>query len=268
MRCVYMGRKPGANKGLKYLIEKGIDVAVVVTLPKSYYTFYADRLVDTASDYGIPTASIDDLYRYLNKEHNKKEMQYRFSLENIDLVISYLFWKRIKKPLIDLPRIGCINFHPAPLPDFKGVFDYNFAIYENLHSWGVSAHYVNEDFDSGDIIRVFRFDIDPKKETTFSLEQKSQQFLYHLFESVIDNICETGALPRYRNEGGRYINASDFEKLRQINLADTHDEIDRKIRASWYPPYNGAFIEVNGKKYTVINEQILKNIGKKYHNQT
>jgi len=260
-----MGRKPGACKGLDYLVQKGIDVVAVVTLPKSSHSIYTDRLADTASNYGIPIASVDDVYRYLNESQCKDKAYYGFSLENIDLVISYLFLKRIKKPLIDLPRIGCINFHPAPLPDFKGVFGYNFAIYENLHSWGVSAHYVDEGFDAGDIIKVFRFDIDPKKETTFSLEQKAQQFLYHLFESVIDEVCETGTLPRYPNEGVRYIRASDFEELRRIKLSDSHDEIDRKIRASWYPPYAGAFIEINGKKYTVINEQILEDIGQKYH---
>jgi len=265
MRVVLMGRKPGSCKALKYLIEKGIEIAVVVTHPRNHESFYKERLADTAYEYGIPVASDVDLYNYLKEEKKEYKQKYEFSLENIDLVISYLFWKRIQEPLRKLPKLGCINFHPAPLPDFKGVFGYNFAIYEELNFWGVSAHHVVHKFDSGDIIKVLKFDIDPKKETAYSLEQKTQTFLYDLFKDVIDEIIKKNKLPRYPNEGGRYICKEDFIKLREIKMTDNHDEIDRKIRSSWFPPHDGAFITINGKRYTVINEEILKRIGKKYH---
>ena len=39
----------------------------------------------------------------------------------------------------------------------------------------------------------------------------------------------------------------------------------RKIRAFFYPPYPGALIEINGKKYTVISDEILKDLGEKLH---
>ena len=34
-----------------------------------------------------------------------------------ELVVSYLYWRILKPPIIDIPKYGCINFHPAPLPD-------------------------------------------------------------------------------------------------------------------------------------------------------
>ena len=265
IRVVFMGRKPGSCKALQYLIEKGVDIPVVVTLPRTFHSFYNERLADVAHEFGLPVATDVELYNYLNEQSDEGRAKYAFSLENIDLVISYLFWMRIKEPLIKLPKIGCINFHPAPLPDFKGVFGYNFAIYENLSSWGVSAHHVVYDFDAGDIIKVFRFDIDPKKETTLSLEFKSQQFLYDLFESILDDFIKTGTLPKFPNKGGRYIKADEFIGLRKVNLTDSHDIIDKKIRASWYPPYNGAFVEIDGKEYTLINEEILRRIGRLFH---
>ena len=63
---------------------------------------------------------------------------------DVDLVVSFLFWNRIREPLISLGRIGCLNFHPAPLPDFRGVGGYNVAILEGLREWGVSCHFVDE----------------------------------------------------------------------------------------------------------------------------
>ena len=63
---------------------------------------------------------------------------------DVDLVISFLFWNRIREPLISLGRVGCLNFHPAPLPDLRGVGGYNVAVLEGLREWGVSCHFVDE----------------------------------------------------------------------------------------------------------------------------
>ncbi len=53
--------------------------------------------------------------------------------------------------------MGCLNFHPAPLPDFRGLGGYNVAILEGLPEWGVSSHFVDEHFDTGDLVDVERF---------------------------------------------------------------------------------------------------------------
>lgn len=264
MRVVYMGKKPSSVKGFRYLIEKGVEVVVVVALPEDQPVFWHDRLITAARQYGLPIATDDELYDYLSKDGAIPECGY--ALENIDLVISFGFWKRIKKPLVELPRIGCINFHPAPLPAFRGMGGvYNFAIYENLHQWGVSAHFVDESFDTGDLIKVIKFDIDPEKETAFSLSQKSQSALLRLFKEVIDTVCETGSLPRAPQGEGRYISKRDFEQLRKVQPHESLESINRKIRAFWYPPYGGASIEIQGKKFTLVNEELLREIGEKYH---
>jgi len=264
MRVVYMGKKPSSVKGLRYLIEKGIEVVVVVALPEAQPVFWHDRLITAARQYGLPIGTDDELYDYLSRAGGIPESGY--ILEDIDLVISFGFWKRIKKPLIELPKIGCINFHPAPLPEYRGMGGvYNFAIYENLHQWGVSAHFVDKSFDTGDLIKVTKFDIDPEKETAFSLSQKSQSALLRLFKEVIDTVYKTGSLPRIPQGKGRYISKQDFEQLRKIQPSDSLEEINRKIRAFWCPPYGGASIEIQGKEFTLINEKLLREISKKYY---
>lgn len=259
MRVVYMGKKPSSVEGLKYLIEKGIEVVVVVAIPEDEPVDWHDRLIHAARQYGLPTATDDELYDYLGGRSKIPECGY--VLEDVDLVISFGFWKRIKKPLIVLPRIGCINFHPAPLPEFRGMGGvYNFAIYENIHSWGVSAHFVDEAFDTGDLIKVLKFDINPEEETAFSLSQKSQKFMVKLFKEVIDTVCETGSLPRIPQGEGRYISKQDFEELRRIQPDNSLEEIDRKVRAFWCPPHSGAYIELQGKEFTLVNEEVLRRI--------
>ncbi len=262
MKVIYMGRKPSATEGLKYLIEKGATIPAVVAPEGDNLHWKENRLIDYAREMNIPVTTDTSLY----KQIKGKEVESPVDLDGIDLVVSFLFWKRIKQPLIDLPNIGCVNFHPAPLPEFRGLGGYNVAIFENLPYWGVSGHYVDEDFDTGDLIKVNRFPINPTEETAFSLEQKTQGHLVKLFKEVIDQAQDTGELPRSKQTEGRYLNRDDMEGIKKIDLDnDSPEVISRRIRAGWYPPYQGANITIDGKQYTLVDETILKEIGEKYH---
>lgn len=261
MRAIFLGKdKPSVISALKFMVKKKIEVVMVVGPIGNDVVLGQEKLVDVAEQMGIPTATDDQLYEILD---SKKSPDFE-QLQNIDLVISFLFWKKIKKPLISLPKIGCINFHAAPLPDFRGVNGYSFAIYENFPYWGVSAHLVDESIDSGDIIKVSKFDIDPKLETAFSLEQKSQVTLLELFEEVIEMVMRDETFKTYPQGKGHYFSKEDFEKLRKIQPDDSLEKIERKIRAFWYPPYGGACLELQGKEFTLINEKLLEEINEKY----
>jgi len=256
-----MGKdKPSVIKGLEILLKKDVEISAVVAQPHDVQSFSGEKLIDFALKNGLNVLSEEELYNLIeNPSSNSK-----IDLKNTDLVISFLFWKIIKKPLINFPNIGCINLHPAPLPDFRGFSPYCFAIYQNSPIWGVTAHFVDEKIDTGDIIQVNKFSINAKNETAFSLEQKSQIELLKLFEEIIDMSIKTNTLPRTKQSKGKYFSKKDFENLRKIEN-NSEDEIEKKIRAFWYPPYEGAYTTINKKEYTIINKKILDEIGKNYH---
>ena len=150
-----------------------------------------------------------------------------------------------------------INFHPAPLPDYKGLGGYNFAILDSLDKWGVSAHYVDEEIDTGPIIERFDFSIDPSQETALSLERKSLSLLLELYRKVMRQVFEGQSLTSVPNEGGRYFDRADMENNKLVKVGD---DVDRKIRAYWFPPYSGAQVTIGGQNYTLVNEQILREL--------
>jgi methionyl-tRNA formyltransferase len=176
-------------------------------------------------------------------------------------VISFLFWKRIRRPLIELGRVGCLNFHPAPLPDIRGVGGYNVAVLEGMSEWGVSCHFVDEDFDTGDIVQVDRFPIDPEKATALSLDMASQRRLGVLFEDVVARVLDGRQLPRTPQGEGRYFSREDFEHLRVVRPGD---DLERKLRAFWYPPWPGAVMEVDGRQVTLVDERLLTELAQVY----
>jgi len=254
----------GKNKksvvdGFEYLINKA-EITAVVAPPDPADS--KQNLLLKAQQYGVTCMSDQELYSCI-KNPNKTELSN--VIKEVDLVLSFLFWKRIKQPLIELPKIGCLNFHPAPLPEFRGVSPYTFGIYENLSYWGVSVHFVDPEFDTGDIIKVEKFDINLTKETAFSLEQKSQEYLLKIFKETIEIALSGRPLPRKKQKEGRCFTKEDFEKLRIISSSDTYEEIERKIRAFWYPPYPGAALKFKDKEFTIIDQNILNKIGSQYH---
>jgi methionyl-tRNA formyltransferase len=207
------------------------------------------RLDLVAHRHGIPRCGDEDLYA---------------DPPDVDLVLSFLFWKRIRRTLIELPRVGCLNFHPAPLPDMRGLGGYNVAILEGFAEWGVSAHFVDEDFDTGDLVAVDRFPIDPASETALSLDLKSQARLYDLFRSVIDDLLDGRALPRSPQGPGRYVSRAEFEALRRVAPDDPPELVERKVRAFWYPPHPGATIDVGGRTLTLVDEARLRELAMLY----
>lgn len=206
----------------------------------------------------------DMLYNYCIK-HNIEVTHNIKDYTDTDLIISYGWHKLIPKHIIKNSRIGCINFHPAPLPEWRGMGGvFNFALFKKITEWGVSAHFVDENFDTGDIIKTNKFKINPTKETIYSLTKKSHNELLILFKEVLDLILinknSINSIPRKKQTQGNYISKNDLDKLRKVQSNDSIEIIDRKIWSCFCPPYHGAYITIKGKQYSIINDEILNKI--------
>lgn len=254
MKAVFMGKHKRSVVGaLDHLVQRGWDVAAVVAPEQPGLAADEQRLDLAASRHGFPLVTDDDLYTALEQPRGGS-----IDLEGVDLVVSFLFWKRIRAPLIELGSIGCLNFHPSPLPDIRGLGGYNVAIVEGLSEWGVSAHFVDEEFDTGDVVRVDRFPIDPAAETALSLDIRSQERLLAVFRDVVDQAASGAPLPRTPQSDGRYVTRDEFEALRRVRPGDPPELTERRLRAFWYPPHDGATIEVGGRTLTLVDRRLLE----------
>lgn len=246
MKVLYLSKhKRSAARGLELLIERGCEVLAVVAAPARGDEHLSQRTDVVAERYGVPLVGEEDAYALTDEA---------------DLAVSFLYPRLIREPLISGPRIGCLNFHPAPLPDMRGVGGYNVAVLEGFTEWGVSAHFVDESFDTGDLVDVRRFPIDPAAETAWSLDLRSQEVLLSVFEGVVETLLAGGELRREPQGPGRYVSRQDLEAMRRVPADADAEEIDRRIRAFWYPPWPGATIERDGRAYTLVDEGRLAEV--------
>lgn len=161
---------------------------------------------------------------------------------NIDLVVSYCFKYRIKEHIFSQAKFGGINFHPAPLPQYRGFACYNFGILNQESVWGVTAHVLEQGFDTGAILLQKKFDID-ENETAISLRNKSHKIMVKMVAEVLDDFEHLYKNKQPQIGSAKYYSKKRMDEARKITQKDNEDTIRRKIRAFWYPPYLGAYIE-------------------------
>lgn len=244
INVLFMGRKPVAAKALSWLCERG-DVNVVGVITDSHLAVSPTR--ELANRLGIPILSRDEAETLVAA----RKMQ-------LDLAFSVLYWQKIRAPLLQACPRGVINFHPAPLPEYKGTAGYNLAILEGLAHWAVTAHYVNEEIDAGELIEVHRFPVDVDRETAQTLERKSRPILLAQFQRIATQAIEsTSLLPTTANVGGRYVSRPEMEAMKEMRPGD---DVARKIRAFWFPPYDGAYVMIDGVRCTLVSPQILHSL--------
>ena len=102
-----------------------------------------------------------------------------------DLGVSYCYPRKIKEPLLSIPEKGFVNYHPGLLPKYKGPTELDDAISNKETDWGVTVHYMNEEYDSGEIIKIKQIKLHESPTSISELGAVSHYFLFDLFKETI-----------------------------------------------------------------------------------
>jgi methionyl-tRNA formyltransferase len=243
LKVIFCGRKPVAARCLRKLHElENVSIRAVLTDDGNPQSDTAHFCKSNA----IPIYPFKELEEKLEKNEIIA-----------DVGFSVLYWKKFKGSYLEKLPLGLINFHPAPLPEFKGIGGYNLALLNNIKSWAVTAHFVDKEIDTGPIIDLIDFRIDSVDQTVWSLQEKSQEYIYELFSKIVAELSENKRLSTRPNIGGTYTSSKMLEQLKEISTNDTNEIIDLKIKAFFYPPYHGAKIFIGNKWYTLIDDKLL-----------
>lgn len=164
--------------------EDNKDVAicnVVCNNPKAY-------AIERAKNFGIPV-------RMITKDEFKSPA---FTQEMLDLqpdliVLAGFLW-HLPDSLIQAFPNKIVNIHPALLPKYGGKGFYGHHVHEAVVAAkepfsGITIHYVNEKYDSGEIIFQAQVALD-KDETPDTLAAKIHVLEQQYFPVVIEQVLE------------------------------------------------------------------------------
>ena len=162
--------------------KKDVEIVnVVCNNPKAYS-------IERAKNLGIPL-------RMITKEDFRSEAFIK-ELQNlhVDLIVLAGFLWKIPEDLVKAFPRKIVNIHPALLPKYGGKGFYGEHVHEAVvaakeEQSGITVHYVNEIYDSGEIILQARVSLD-EKETSDSLAAKIHHLEQAYFPIAIEQVLK------------------------------------------------------------------------------
>lgn len=177
-----------------------------------------------------------------------------------DLVFSILHGGIFKKYHLENSRLGAINLHPAPLPQYRGCNSYAHAIMNGDKQYRVSMHYITEGIDDGPMIGQNTVPI-LITETGYTLYQKSQISAFSLFKKYAPKIIKAALggnrfSANVQDESKAKYYKRDSLKNKEANLNWDKKKLYNFIRALDFPPFEPAHVILNGQKiFLTLNQR-------------
>lgn len=161
------------------------DAEVAIVLSNNPEAYVLQR----ADNFEIPTHIFDRHEFY----HTDSVVELLKRL-NIDLVVLAGFLWLVPQNLLTAFPNKIINIHPALLPKFGGKGMYGDHVHKAVmaageEEHGITIHFVNENFDEGEIIYQAKFKIEPG-DTLEQIKFKGQQLEHQHYPKVIENLLK------------------------------------------------------------------------------
>lgn len=192
MKIVFFGTSVFASKVLTSLIEQGQQVAAVVTRP--------DRTKGRNLESSPPPVKETvlrlkpDLPIFQPEKASAPEFAEKLKAFQADLFVVVAYGEIIKKNLLEMPKLGCINIHASLLPKFRGAAPMQRSLMAGEKETGITIIEMSPQMDAGDILAIQAIPI--SQETTFGeLEEALNKLSIKLLSNVIHQF-ETGQVSR------------------------------------------------------------------------
>lgn len=240
MKIIFAGNGERGARCLEAILnERKDEIVSVVTHPGSPTT--AQELENLAEEYGIPTLSPEKI--------NRRKSVEELSSYHPDLMILAGYNQILKKQVIEIPSIGCINLHGGRLPDYRGASVINWAMINGESEIGLSIIYVDTGIDTGDIIAETSFPLN-YEDTIKEVQERVIELFPPLLLKTLDQIRDGTEQRKVQNQKeGKYWHKRKPEDG-EIDWNKSALDVYNFVRALTHP-YPGAFTYHKDKKIIV-----------------
>lgn len=112
----------------------------------------------------------------------------------VDLLILHAYMKILPEEVFSAPRLGSVNIHPSLLPKYRGPSPTQWVIRNGDDVTGLTSHFVDEGFDTGDIICQMQIPVKPG-DTVESIIERQKTIIRDLIVESLARIADTDFHP-------------------------------------------------------------------------
>jgi methionyl-tRNA formyltransferase len=249
-----MGTPEFAVPALRALVSAGHEVAAVYCQPpRPAGRGQKERpsAVQLAAEaLGLPVRTPASL--------RKPDAQAAFAALRLDLAVVAAYGLILPKPILDAPRLGCLNIHASLLPRWRGAAPIQRAILAGDAMTGITIMQMDEGLDTGPILLQEAIPI-VGSATAATLHDALAQCGAGLIVQAIEAL-EAGTLEAKPQPEAGVTYAKKIEPAdARILWSEPAAAIECKVRA--FAPRPGAWFELDGARVKVLAADVVAGVG-------
>ncbi len=250
LRIIFMGTADFGGQVLEKLTDSRENKIAVITQPDRPQG-RGRKILPTP----VKKIALDKGLEVFQPEKiNDEESIKRIKEFNPDIILVVAYGQILSNPILNIPKIGCINIHGSLLPKYRGAAPINRAVINGEKETGITFMFMKEKVDAGDIIFQEKIDILPDEtygELYYRLSDLSARSLPKLLKKIksgkIERISQDNKLVTF----ARKMNKEDGK----IDWSDKGEKVYNLIRGTI--PYPGAFTYYKGRKLKITRARFL-----------
>lgn len=247
-RILFLGMPDMAIVCLSKLVAEGFNIVGVVPPHFSEATY--GLMTNFAQGLKLPLITYEKRLDEIDFIHKIRQLE-----ADIAVVCSYN--KKFPPELLKSVKGGFVNCHPSLLPDYRGANPYSNVLVNDEKETGITLHFMDENFDTGNIIAQKKVHIE-KRETMGTLFNRMNYMCAELLADFLQQYEVNSNVISFPQPEGEFKKAPAIDSRNMKNFIDWSKDaayIERFIRAlnpfiSAMTNFRGVFVKIYSADYS------------------
>ena len=254
LRLAFMGTPAFSIAPLAALISAGHEIAAVYSQPPRPagrgHALQKSPVHAFAEANAIPVMTPKSL--------KSTEAQAEFAALGLDAAVVVAYGLILPQPILDAPRLGCVNIHASLLPRWRGAAPIQRAIMAGDTETGVMTMQMDAGLDTGPVLMAERLAIGPDMnagELHDALSPLGADLIVRTMAAL-----ERGAIVAQPQPETGATYAAKISK-EETRLDWTRDAAALRNQVRGLSPAPGAWTEINGERVKVLKAALAEGAG-------
>lgn len=249
LRIIFMGTPEFSVGALNALRAAGHDIVCVYSQPprpaNRGQALQESAVHKAAQAHGIEVRTPLSL--------KAPEEQKAFADLNADVAVVVAYGLLLPKPVLDAPRLGCINIHASLLPRWRGAAPIQRAILAGDADSGITIMQMDVGLDTGAMWLKRSIPITTQTNAG-ALHDELSKLGAEMIVEALPQIANKTIPPTVQPEAGVTYAAKLTKNEGRINWQENAAEIERKLRG--LSPWPGVYFESKGERIKVLEASV------------
>jgi methionyl-tRNA formyltransferase len=242
MKIIFMGTPDFAVPSLERLVACGHEVVAVYSQPPRR-AGRGKALTPSPVHQRAEALGIDVMTPTTLRD---ADAQAQFSALEADIAVVAAYGLILPQPILDAPRLGCINVHASLLPRWRGAAPIQRAILAGDVETGVTIMQMEAGLDTGPMLATITTPIADKTAGLLTAELAELGA-----ELLVQVLSEPEAYPPQPQPEDGVTYAAKIDKAEaRIDFLVSAPQVERQVRA--FAPTPGAFFELGGERLRIL----------------